>query len=407
MKKNILFAALAAASITLATTSCSNDDESLSSPSSAAVVQTQTPINYTSGIATLQSETTRGTSIQGTNYLSQTLVPNMKVWAYFVPTATGTGTTGGTQYVGSGGDGIVIKNLSTESPVSNKWNYSDLTQVSYWPTQALNFYAIIPASDASFSVASTVSNSLGHVVASVTVPTTVTAQKDILFAQAVNQMARTADNNTPVSFNFSHAMSQIVFTGKLASSNLSAEINSITICNVDQKGKVGFITDDKSTVSLSSSVDASHTVAKYSVGLVSDATLSGSSNVSTAKNLVADNGALMMLPQSRASEKWSHSGTDMTIAQADAKKTTYLAISCRIKNGNAYVMGTASTYATVYIPFEINWEQGKKYTYCIVFGKGSGGYDEDGEATSNLLPITYTLQSVTGWTEASGSQVEF
>lgn len=402
----MLFAAFAAFA-GFGLVSCSQDESE-----SAAGTQIRNAISFRSAMNNSVAGGTRGTSIEGTNYLNVALVPNMKVWAYYTTNCTedaSQGITQGAQYVGKNGDGVVIKNYSDEATSKNLWDYNDITEMAYWPTQPLNFYAIIPASDPSYnSLSSTVNHKLGHVVADVTIPTTVTAQKDILFAKANNQSGRTGANNAPVAFDFYHALSQIVFTGKVASANLTAEINSITVCNAEQKGKVGYTTDNDVDVILGSSIDASHTVAKFSAGLVTDATLDGNTNVNTAKNLTATDGALMMLPQNISAKKWTANSTNsVSVSSADAQKQTYLAISCKIKNGDAYVMGKADNFATVYIPFEINWEQGKKYTYCLVFGKGQGGFDENGDPISSLLPISYTLQSVTNWTGVDGGEIEF
>lgn len=408
--KKILFAAFAAALAGVSMTSCSNDVEEMSVPSSDKLPAGVIAFNAKQNSAL--SGGTRGTAIAGTNYLNQTLVPNMQVWGFFSTTAVeGEGIAKGAQYVGEGGAGVIIDNKSTESPLVNLWENHVPAEIAYWPTQPLNFYAVIPATDASFTVASASSlHSLGHIVADVTVPTAVASQKDILFAQAQNEGGRTGADNHPVGFVFDHALSQVVFSGKLASENLTAEIESITIANVDQKGKVGFLTDDDAnTVILGSQIDASHTVAKFAAGLVADATLDGAANVSVAKNLTATDGALMMLPQSRTAEKWDPMAGGITkpITGADAAKQTYLAISCKIKNGAAYVMGTASSYATVYIPFEIDWLQGKKYTYTLEFGTGAGGFDENGDPISSMLPITYTVTSVTDWDEVDGGTIQF
>ena len=407
--KKIFFAVLATAMVGVSLTSCSNDEDMVMGGQQDGIGGTKGSISWKAGLNNPLA--TRGTAIAGTNYLNQTLVPNMQVWGYFTPTAAGEGIAAGQQYVGSDGGGIVIKNYSTEDPLSNSWDYNDLSEVAYWPTQPLNFYSIIPAADASFTVANSgMSHNLAHIVADVTIPTTVADQKDILFAQAENQSGRTGASNAPVAFTFDHALTQVVFKGKLASANLSADIQSITVCGADQKGKVGFLTDnDDNTAILGSQIDASHTVAKFAAGLVADATLSGAENVSVAKNLIATDGALMMLPQSRIADKWDPTagGASKPITGADTNKKTYLAISCKIKNGAAYVMGSADAYATVYIPFEIDWLQGKKYSYTLIFGKGQGGFDENGDPISSMLPITYTVSSVTDWSPVDGGEINF
>lgn len=407
--KKIFLAACTAAIVGASMTSCSNDED-LATAVQSGNIGAKGAIAYKS---TLNNPLTnsRGTAIAGTNYLNQALVPNMQVWGFFTPSATGEGITPGQQYVGTDGNGVVIKNYSTEDPASNVWDYNDLSEVAYWPTQPLNFYAVIPATDPSFTVANAgTTHNLAKIVADVTVPTDVANQKDILFAQAESQSGRTGADNSPVAFTFDHALTQVVFKGKLASANLAAEIESITVCGVDQKGKVGYLTDnDNNTCILGSSIDASHTVAKFPAGLVESPTLSGTENVNTSKTLSAVDGALMMLPQSRVDDKWDPTagGASKPITGADTNKKTYLAVSCKIKNGDAYVMGTADAFATVYIPFEIDWLQGKKYTYTLVFGKGQGGYDENGDPTSSMLPITYTVSAVTDWQPVDGGEIEF
>lgn len=354
---------------------------------------------------------TKATPVTSSNFYNTTLVPNMMVWGFFAPDVTeGNGITQGGQYVGASGNGIVIKNMSTTGPdVSNvsKWDYNNDADRGYWPKEKLNFQAIIPASDNSFTVAASVGASkLAHTVAEVTVPTDQSAQKDIMFAQVKNQ-TRTADANTPVDFTFDHAMSQVVFQGKTYADKISVKVESITVANADQKGKVGYLTDDGTDVALGAALADTRAYAKYAIGMASDATLD-KSNMTTAKNLTDADGALIMLPQDRTDEKWSTTaGANVTISAADAANETYLAISCKVKNDNVYLIGGESAFETVYIPFEINWEQGKKYTYTLVFGKGQGGYDENGKPLDSMLPITYTVSSVNIWDPVTGSDVEF
>ena len=50
----------------------------------------------------------------------------------------------------------------------------------------------------------------------------------------------------------------------------------------------------------------------------------------------------------------------------------------------------------MYIPFGGTWEQGKKYTYTINIGNGSGGYDANGNPL--LAPVSFTA-SASSWTE--------
>lgn len=411
MNKKMLFAAIAAITGMSLLSSCSDTDE-LEEVSFANGKQ----INFS-----MVSKTTRGTAITGSNYLNTSLVPNMQVWAYFADQGIelmeeGQGDDGyraGLQYVGSNGNGIVIDNISKDNPLTSIWDYHNPADVAFWPqnNHKLNFQAILPARDAEFTVTSTAANNLGHVVATVTVPTTAVAQKDIMLAKSNNEAPRKADANTPVNFNFEHALSQIVFSGRLASNNMSVEIKEIKISNVAQKGKVGFFEENDTLIAkedpwevdqydavLGAEVDENSPLVEYSIGLVDDPVLTPDVNLEESKNLTAANGALMLLPQDRIEYKWN---TANPITKLNTFKETYLTIRCKVKNGNTYILGDNKNFSNVYIPFEVKWEQGKKYTYTIVFGDKVGGYDINGKPIDNLLPITYSLSSVTEWNEVN------
>lgn len=411
MKKKFIFAAMTALAMTAGMSSCSNDNEP-----AGGFGETKNEEGFLFFFFNAQpnnnamGSVTKATPVTSSNFYNKTLVPNMKVWGFFGKDVTeGNGITQGGQYVGVDGDGIVINNESTEGPNQSIWDYANDADRGYWPKEALNFQAIIPAGDNSFSVAATVGTSrLPHTVAEVTVPTNQAQQKDIMFAK-VNDQTRTADANTPVTFTFDHALSQIVFQGKTYANKISVDVESITIANADQKGRVGYLNDHENSIDvvLGAELAENRAYAKYAIGMAANATLNNT-NMAEAKNLTAADGALIMMPQDRTGEKWSTTSVDnVAITEADAAHETYLAISCKIKNDNVFLIGGESAYETVYIPFEINWEQGKKYTYTLIFGKGTGGFDENGKPLDSMLPITYTVQSVNDWTPADGGNVEF
>lgn len=51
------------------------------------------------------------------------------------------------------------------------------------------------------------------------------------------------------------------------------------------------------------------------------------------------------------------------------------------------------TYSTRWlaIPASFNWEQGKKYTYTIVFGKDGGGFIPGGDPDPVFVPVTFDV----------------
>ena len=115
----------------------------------------------------------------------------------------------------------------------------------------------------------------------------------------------------------------------------------------------------------------------------------------------AADGSLMMLPQTTS--KWTTvDGMPVTVAAADAAKNTYIKISCKILNGETYLVGSENTYGEVYIPFAASWVMGKKYIYTINIGTGTGGFDVNGKPL--VQPISYSVD-VDEWGEAVNGDV--
>jgi hypothetical protein len=390
--KKFFFAALAAMAV-VGMTSCSSDD---AVENGANTKMNDIPSGVQFNILQDGSLATRGVPTTSTNYQDQ--ISNFQVWGYFAPSATGTGVTGGSLYMGaSATEGIVFDGTA------GAYNYHDATEMVYWPatTAPLNFQAITPASDASFTIANTPDAGLARVTAVVTVPTTCADQKDIMFAKADNQTKESSVDHK-AALNFQHGLSQIVFSGRAASENIVAEVGSIEIHNVYNTGRVGFF-GASSALSASTSGVAATTFAPTLLSGEGDLTI----NSTTAKNLTADNGALLMLPQTVA--KWTTvAGTPVTLAAADAAHNSYLKVHVNSVKNNGVELFPDPDERDIYIPLDIAWEQGKKYIYTIVFGKGIGGYDEDGNPLDNMLPIMFTV-TATDWelADPQPGEVEF
>ena len=64
-------------------------------------------ISYGVGV---NGKLTRGVSLGASDVANSALLPNMQVFAYYHPNASGFGATPGTQYVGAGGSGITVTN---------------------------------------------------------------------------------------------------------------------------------------------------------------------------------------------------------------------------------------------------------------------------------------------------------
>ena len=396
MKKFFSFAAIAALALA-GMTSCSNDDaiENVANESMAVPSGVQFNILQDGRLAT------RGLPTTAANWQDQ--ITDFQVWGYFAPSATGSGVTAGSLYMGATATAGIVFDGSAGS-----YNYHDATQMVYWPatTAPLNFQAITPASDDEFTIENTPNAGLARVTAVVTVPTTCANQKDIMFAKADNQTKESSVDHK-AALNFQHGLSQIVFSGRAASENIVAEVGSIEIHNVYNTGKVGFFGSASALTSSTTGVAAT----TFAPTLI-DTSVSGNEDAltissTTAQNLTADDGALLMLPQTVS--KWTTApGAAVTLGAADAAHNSYLKVHVNSVKNNGVELFPDADKRDIYIPLDIAWEQGKKYIYTIVFGKGIGGYDEDGNPLDNMLPIMFTV-TATDWelADPQPDEIEF
>ena len=398
MKKTRFYSGCAAAAALLMGTvlaGCSSD-ETIEGGESPGVPNAA--ISYGVGV---NGKLTRGVSLGASDVANSALLPNIQVFAYYHPNADGFGVTPGTQYVGAGGSGITVTNND------GVWK-EDAANTAYWPAESapLNFQAIVPASDASFTVTNSVSDNLAHMVANVTVPTDNSLQKDILMANEDGVTQST--HGRSVQLDFKHVLSQVRFKVQTASKQLSGNIGAISLCNIKSTGSVGYhaaddVTDgtnDWMKVVLGTTV-ADDAVASYAIGMGDGSFGTAQFGAGNAKDVTAADGSLMMLPQTTV--KWTTvEGNAVTIAAADAAKNTYIKISCKILNGNTYLVGSENTYGEVYIPFAASWAMGKKYIYTINIGTGTGGFDVNGKPL--IQPISYSVD-VDEWGDAVNGDV--
>ena len=364
--------------------SCSNDDL-------ADANSNKLPENAIAFNVTQQGALSRGTETNSGNFQNQ--IKDFQVWAYFDKAAIGTGVTPGGLYVGD--DHTHGTKVNGDS--NGAWSYDDVTKQQYWPATSapLNFQAITPYAHSSFSIENTPDVSdpkLAHVTANVTVPTAVADQQDIMFAKADGQTRET--NSQTVGLNFQHGMSQVVFSGKLASDKIEATVHGIEIHNLHNTGKVGYM-GTNAELQAQTTGEAGTT---FAAGLVNNPVVNSSSQATV---LSAADGALFMLPQTVA--KWTTTAKNpVPTSEADANHNSYLKVTCTVKDKASGVVLVNN--GSIYIPLEVNWQQGKKYSYTLVFGQGEQGFKPDGSHDDNLLQIKYSV-SAENWNAAGNEDL--
>lgn len=268
---------------------------------------------------------------------------------------------------------------------TDKWDYTTNSDQKYWPgtVKPLNFYAVNPATfdtdlmpfygwlinKDKLEIHYTCINEYGL--------TTGTQNIDVMYATAKNQ---TKDNNAgKVSLDFKHILSQIAFKAKTLDENTKVEIESIVIHNVDEAGTFVMPTEG----STGTGWTRKGSIKKFVIGMNSPTTVDNTGTDVFTK-------PILFVPQPLT--KWATTAsTPKTIAEADAAKQCYLVISCKISIDGTYPHGTATEFEKLYVPFEADWQPGKRYVYTLIFG---GGYTVNGNPV--LTPVSF-VPSVETW----------
>lgn len=273
---------------------------------------------------------------------------------------------------------------------NDKWDYDNASDLRYWPTEALDFYAFNPGTVSedmmvfySWEVTKDVQKISYTCMDEYGAGTH--ANYDVMYAMAKGQ---TKDmNNGIVKFNFKHILSQVVFKAKTQYDNMQVDIDVIKIHNFKFAGAFTLPAAADGTGSWSSSDLAF----PHAFTVVKNANITVNSN--TEATDITTNTPMLNIPQELTA--WTVSGASKTKKGADDAKQCYLEIACKIWQSGAYLLGSASEYKTIYVPFGDTWEQGKRHIYTLIFG---GGYTDQGEAVLN--PIQFDAET-TGWVYAA------
>ena len=302
-------------------------------------------------------------------------------------------TTDGTAFMGKvdteyGHDGVNIVYKD------NKWDYKNANDLRYWPSEALDFYAFNPgtvsedmsafyrweASGTSQKISYTCIDEYGAGTH---------ANYDVMYAIAKGQTKAT--NNGVVKFKFKHILSQVVFKAKTQYANMRVDIRDIKIHNIRFSGVFTLPAAADGTGSWSSP----DLTFPHAFTVVKDKSITVEGN--TTATDISTSSPMLNIPQELTA--WTVSGASKTKKGADDAKQCYLEISCKIQQSGVYLLGSASEYKTIYVPFGDTWGAGKRHIYTLIFG---GGYTDQGKAVLN--PIQFDAET-TGWGEAANSDV--
>lgn len=261
------------------------------------------------------------------------------------------------------------------------WTYTNEAERRYWPTTALNFYAVNPATTDMFSwqFSNTkkeityscsdeyVKNSKGEYYNPKNI--------DVMYAVTKNQTQ--TSNDGFVKFDFKHILSQVVFQAKTQYANMEVEIKALSIHNFIFSGTFTIPEGEPSQKDW-----APNQVAYNKSGF--KAVMDESIKVAKTDEVtnISTQGPMLFIPQKLT--KWDLPGS---IDAANTANQSYLKITCKIKQSGAYLFGSDSEYKDIFVPFGADWQPGKRYIYTLIFG---GGYNAQGQAI--LQPINFKAE---------------
>ena len=287
-----------------------------------------------------------------------------------------------------------------------KWDYKDPADLAYWPTNSLDFYAVSPATfDSNLSTQLTW---LIHSDAQKISYTTIDEfgnnngikNLDVMYAVAKNQVKGT--NSGVVKLNFKHTLSQVLFRAKVQYASMVVTIKEMKVHNFAHGGIFTIPEGEpaQSNWSETPTLVGAYTVKKAGTDITVPTERKDTTWIST------EDDPMLFIPQKLTA--WSTTPENAVPKEnGNGNKESYLEIVMKLTQNGQYLIGTESSYQTIYVPFAnaddnntTGWEPGKRYIYTLNFG---GGYDDQGKPI--LTPITFDAE-VTGWSDASGYNIQ-
>lgn len=381
MKKVIFGTALASMALLSA---CSSDNE---------LANVETAANNAIGFHVVGNKAeTRANIINSSEDIKKT---DFNVYAY-IKNADGKD---GSPFMGGNDSEPGNKGINISYQGSN-WNYTTPSDIRYWPTKdtELNFYAVNPGSNPLFNWKFTnTQKEINYICYDEYLASNFYEEdgtkkeyltnKDAMYAVANGQTHET--NEGKVKFTFKHILSQVVFKAKTQYDNdMEVDINAVSIHNFQTGGK--FTIPEGEPAQSDWAPNGNYQTSGFTVKKVE----TGKNITVTQSNNAKDisDGPMLFVPQKL--KKWT---VPSTTTAANEANQSYLKITCKIKQGSAYLFGNVSEYKDLYVPFEADWQPGKRYIYTLIFG---GGYNEQGQAI--LQPINFEAKT-SDWVDGTGS----
>lgn len=420
MKTKFIVMAAFAAMFSMGFTACSNEDD-LGGNSAPAMENGQKAMPLAFNTSLDNKTVTRGLAAN----VADIQVDGFQVWALDNRSA-------GKFFMGSAGSASTVTGIACSWDGTNSL-YNPATAY-YWPQYDLSFIAMTPQTGGGITGVTVSNAGTGEpavytnpsATLTLTVPTTLSSQKDIMFAAAnAKDATDETDLNTDgkkndkdaLQLTFKHALSQIVFKGKLeyGSTITKAVVHNIDLVNIANAGTIA-VSTESDVASFVSTPDALAAKVTNSANIVITGDVNGVADTPGVVTYCSESGTaydditggditdgidytgattrcqqLMVLPQT-VNVGLADQTSTLTAFTGEDANATYLRVNIDLfANGDEtnYVLKDTDVFIKLN---ETTWAPGTKYTYVLEF------------SDDLLNPIQFT-SIITPW--ADGTQQDY
>ena len=279
------------------------------------------------------------------------------------------------------------------------WDYKVSSELKYWPSSTMDFYAYFPYSGNGDTFAS---SSTENTIMTIT---NETGNQDVLFARQAGQ-----SQTAYVPLRFNHAFSKIkAINIKVAAVDVSVTVQKVEVLNTSTKGKV--LVDNTGNASYATT--QSDEIRSFDLSSSPKTIDYGPDGVELFGNeangyLFATNSSVQHYVKGTGKTMWSGNKSDLNGGNLSTSEFVCLKLTCKVKAAGHYLVGSESNYGEMYIPMHgtsVNSADisellaGRRYTYNIIM-QSNVGYEDDGDPIM-LAPIRFSVNEVTIWNDVT------
>ena len=279
------------------------------------------------------------------------------------------------------------------------WDYNVSSELKYWPSSTMDFYAYFPYSGSGDTFAS---SSTENTIMTIT---NETGNQDVLFARQAGQ-----SQVAFVPLRFNHAFSKIkAINIKVAAVDVSVTVQKVEVLNTSTKGKV--LVDNTGNASYATT--ESDKIRSFDLSSSPKTINYGTDGVELFDNnangyLFATNSSVQHYVKGTGKTMWSGNKADLNGGNLSTSEFVCLKLTCKVKAAGHYLVGSESNYGEMYIPMHGTSANsadisellaGRRYTYNIIM-QSNVGYEDDGDPIM-LAPIRFSVNEVTNWNDVT------